>query len=191
MPIAATRAKWDEWLRQLNLEVATLLLYRKLWRMYGEAAESGRVPASFMFTMQAEAYATRQAVAIRRLCKARSGYYSFHNLLTDVRDHPTLTARPTDTQDVKSDIQRLRRGNLWRVHQYVDQFVAHKQEQPTAATATFEDIDAAIDQLGALLQKYILLVHNEPITLDTVIAGDVMAPFRKAWLPERPVRLRT
>lgn len=186
----AIRAKWDKWLRQLNLEVLTLFLYRKLWRMYGEAAEAAEVPPSYMFTMLTEAYATRQAVAIRRLCKGRSGYYSFHNLLTDIRDHPDITANPTDPQDVKADIQSLGAGNLWRVHEYVDQFVAHKQEQPTAVTATFEDIDVAIDQLGELLQKYVLLVQNERLMLDTVIAGDVMAPFRKAWLPELPERER-
>jgi hypothetical protein len=179
--------KWDKWLGQLRLEVLTLFLYRKLWRTYVDAAVAAKVPASFMFTFQGEAYATRQAVAVRRLCKARSGQYSFHNLLSEIRDHPTLTRKPaTDPQDVAADIRSLSAGNLLRVHVYVDQFVAHKQESPTAVTATFEDIDAAIDQLGVLLQKYNLLVQNELLSLDTVIAGDVMAPFRLAWLPKIP-----
>lgn len=177
--------KWDRWLGQLRLEVSTLFLYRKLWRMYIDAAIAAKVPSSFIFTLQQESYATRQAVAIRRLCKARSGQYSFHNLLADIRDHPTLTPNPTDPLDVAADIWSLSAGNLLRVHVYVDQFVAHKQESPTAVTATFEDIDAAIDQLGELFQKYTLLVQNELVTVDSAIAGDVMAPFRMAWLPRR------
>jgi len=184
----ATKDQWDKWLGQLRLEVLTLFLYRQLWRMYIDAAIAAKVPSSFMFTFQQEAYATRQAVAIRRLCKARSGQYSFHNLLSEVRDHPKLTPNPTDPLDVAADIRSLSAGNLLRVHVYVDQFVAHRQESPTAVTASIEDIDAAVDQLGELFQKYTLLVQNELVRVDSVIAGDVMAPFRMAWLPsgERP-----
>jgi hypothetical protein len=181
-------AKWDHWLAQLTQEVLTLFFYRKLWRMLIGAAEAAQVPGSFMFTFLAESYATRQAVAIRRLCKARSGQYSFRNLLAEIRDHPKLTANSTDPQEIEADIQSLNAGKLWRVHTYVDQYVAHKQEPPIAVTATYEDIDAAIDLLGELLQKYLLLVHNERVMLDTVIAGDVMAPFRMAWLPSLPDR---
>jgi hypothetical protein len=187
---APISAKWGRWLSQLTQEVLTLFFYRELWRRYIAAAEAAKVPPSFMFTFFAESYATRQAVAIRRICKARSGQYSFRNLLTEIRDHPKLTTNSTDPQDVEADIQSLNAGNLWRVHNYVDQYVAHKQEPPSAVTATFEDIDAAIDQLGELLQKYLLLVHNERQMLDTVIAGDVMAPFRMAWLPRLPERGR-
>lgn len=179
-------AKWDRWLGQLTQEVLTLIFYRKLWNMYIAAAIAAQVPSSFMFTFLQESYATRQAVAIRRLRKARSGQYSFRNLLTEIRDHPKLTINSTDPQEVEADIQSLNAGNLWRVHNYVDQFVAHKQESPKAVTATFEDVDAAIDQLGELLQKYLLIVQNERLMLDTVMAGDVMAPFRKAWLPSLP-----
>jgi hypothetical protein len=188
MNSGAVKDKWDKWLGQLRLEVLTLHLYRKLWRMYIDTAIAAKVPSSFIFTFQAEAYATRQSVAIRRLCQARSGQYSFHNLLSEIRDHPTLTPNPTDRLDVATDIRSLSAGNLLRVRAYVDQFVAHKQASPTAVAATFDDIDAAIDQLGELFQKYTLLVQNELVRVDSVIAGDVMAPFRMAWLPsdERP-----
>ena len=186
-------AKWDLWLAQLQHEVLTLFFYRKLWRMYIDAAVAANVPSSYMFTFQQESYATRQAVAIRRLCTARSGQYSFRNLLTEIRDHPKLTANPTNRQEVAADIQSLNTGNLRQVHTYVDKFVAHKQQPAVAVTATHDDIDAAIDQLGEVLLKYLLLVQKERLMLDTVIAGDVMGPFRMAWLPplpERPTRMR-
>jgi cephalosporin-C deacetylase-like acetyl esterase len=46
----------------------------------------------------------------------------------------------------------------------------------------------ALLRFHVLLQKYNVLVHNELLSLDTVIAGDVMAPFRMAWLPKLPER---
>src|SRR6266581_4316889 len=139
-----SREKLDRWLAQLRLEVQTLFLYRKLWREFIGTAERARVPRSFMFTVLAEAYATRQAMVIRRVCTGQRGQYSFRHLLTAIRDRPGLTRNTTDPQDVQTDLRSLEAGDLWRVRKYVDQYVAHNQESPVAELATFEDIDAAI-----------------------------------------------
>ena len=184
-----SREKLYRWLGQLRLEVQTLFLYRKLWRQFIGTAESAGVPRSFMFTFLAEAYATRQAMVIRRVCTGQRGQYSFRHLLTAIRDHPASTRNRTDPHDVEKDLRGLEAGNLWRVRKYVDQYIAHNQESPVAKLATFDDIDAAIDQLGMLLRKYLVLVEGEDQSMDTTVAGDVMAPFRMAWLPtlsERP-----
>ena len=80
-------------------------------------------------------------------------------------------------------------GNLRRVRTYVDEFVAHKQVVPVADVPTFKDIDDAIDELGELVRKYMVLVQDVDQMLDAVVAGDVMAPFRMPWLlplSERP-----
>lgn len=181
----ASREKWRGWLSKLTDEVLTLYLYRKFWRDLMAAAEAAKVPPSYIFNFLIDAYSARQAVAIRRIAAGRPTQYSFRHLLIEIRDHPRLCANPPDPEGVVVDIESLDTGNLGRVRQYVDEFVAHKQVVPVVEIPTFKDLSDAIDDLGGLLQKYFILVLNEEQMLEPVIvAGDVMAPFRMAWLPE-------
>jgi hypothetical protein len=187
----ASREKWRGWLEKLRDEVLGLYLYRKFWRDMMAAAEAAKVPPSYIFNFLADAYSTRQAVAIRRIAAGRPMQYSFRNLLTEIRDHPRQCANPPHPVDVKADIESLDTGNLGRVRKYVDEFVAHKQVIPVADIPTFKDLNDAIDDLGALLQNYFVVVLNEEQMLEPIaVAGDVMAPFRMAWLPELPKRAR-
>jgi hypothetical protein len=184
----ASREKWHRWLGKLRDEVLTLFLYRKFWRDFIAAAQAAQVPPSYIFNFFMDAYSAQQAVAIRRICSGRPTQYSFHHLLTEIRDHPRLTANPADPVEVEQDIRSLDAGNLGLVRKYVDEFVAHKQVIPVAAVPTFTDIHDAIDDLGGLLRKYMVLVDDEDQVLDAVVAGDVMGPFRMAWLPKLPER---
>jgi AbiU2 len=187
MPVEApSRAKWERWLDKLRVDVLTLHLYRKFWRDVVRAAEAANVPPSYFFTFFTQVYLTYQAIAIRRLCKARHGQPSFRNLLTEIRLHPALTKNATDPKDVAADIQGLDAGSLGRVRKYADEQVAHKQEAPPKDIPTIEDVHLAIDQIGTLLRKYLVLVLDEDQWLETSVAGDVMAPFRMAWLPPLP-----
>ncbi len=181
-------AKWERWLDKLRLDVLTLHLYRKFWKDVVGAAEAANVPPSYFFTFFTQVYLTYQAVAIRRICKARHGQPSFRNLLTEIRHHPELTKNLTDTKDVVTDIQSLDAGSLGRVRKYADEQIAHRQEAPSVDIPTIEDVHEAIDQVGALLRKYMVLVLDEDQWLETAVAGDVMAPFRMAWLPKLPER---
>ncbi len=187
---APSRAKWERWLDKLRTVILTLYLYRKFWRDFIAAAEAANVPPSYIFTFFQQTCAARQAVVVRSVCGRQGGQYSFHRLLTEIKDHPDLTENPTDPDDVEADLRSLDAGNLWRVRKYVDQYIAHIEETPVAAVPTFEDLHAAIDELGALLRKYMVLVLNEDQWLETSVAGDVMAPFRMAWLPKLPERPR-
>jgi hypothetical protein len=191
MPVEApSRAKWERWIVTLRLDILTLHLYRKFWRDVVGAAEAAKVPPSYFFTFFTQVYLTYQAIAIRRVCKARHGQPSFRNLLTEIRLHPTLTKNPADPRDVAADIQSLDAGSLGRVRKYADEQVAHKQEAPPRDIPTIEDVHLAIDQLGTLFRKYMVLVLDEDQWLETAFAGDLLAPFRMAWLPELPKRPR-
>ena len=183
-----SHAKWERWLDKLRHDVLVLHLYRKFWRDVVGAAEAANVPPSYFFTFFTEVYATSQAITIRRICKARHGQYSFRNLLTEIRHHPELTKNRTDPSDVVADIQSLDAGILGRVRKYADEQIAHKEEVPPKDVPTIEEVHQAIDQVGALLHKYMVLVLDEDQWLETSVAGDVMAPFRMAWLPKLPER---
>jgi hypothetical protein len=187
---APSRAKWERWLDKLRTDVLTLHLYRKFWRDVVGAAEAANVPPSYFFTFFTQVYATSQAITIRRICKARGSQYSFRNLLTEIRHHPNLTKNKTDPKDVVADIQSLDAGSLGRVRKYADEQIAHKHDAPPTDVPTIENVHEAIDQVGALLRKYMVLVLDEDQWLETSVAGDVMAPFRMAWLPKLPERPR-
>jgi hypothetical protein len=184
-----TRARWHQDLIDLGNEVFTLHMYRMFWRDFVRAAENAGVlpgPPAHIFRFFATNYSTRQAVAIRRLCDSDSRVHSLYHLLGEIRDYPQLTIRGTNPQDVERDIRSLDAGNLASVRQYVNQYVAHRQLKPVATIPTFADIHAAIDDLGALLQKYMGIVEDVHQELEVVVDEDVLGPFRKAWLPELP-----
>lgn len=185
-----SRAKWERWLGKLRDEVLALYLYRKFWRDFVGAAEAANVPPSYIFTFFRECYSTRQAIGIRRACKARHGQPSFRNLLTEIRDHPKRSKNRADPNEVSADLKSLDTGNLGRIRRYADVFIAHKQDAPLVDDPTLADLHAAIDDLGLMLRKYMILVLDEDQMLDTVVAGDVMGPFRMAWLPSLPERPR-
>lgn len=191
MPVEApSRAKWEGWLDKLRTDVLTLHLYRKFWRDVVGAAEAAHVPPSYIFTFFTQVYATSRAITIRRICKARHGQYSFRNLLTEIRLHPELTKNLTDPVDVMADIHSLDADSLGRIRKYADQHIAHKNDSPPTVVPTIEDVHEAIDQLGTLFRKYLVLVLDEDQLLETTVAGDVMAPFRMAWLPKLPEKAR-
>ena len=137
-------------------------------------------PPGHIFAFFAGCYSTRQAVAIRRLCGRDPLEYSFHHLLTEVRDNPGLTEQPTIPSDIVADIQSLNAGNLKSVRRYVNQYVDHRQLMPVATVPTFADIHAAIDELGSLLQKYMRLVEDVHQELEVIVDEDMMGPFRTA-----------
>jgi hypothetical protein len=191
MPVEAlSRAKWERWLDRLRIDVLTLHLYRRFWRDVVGAAEAANVPPSYFFTFLTQVYLTYQAIAIRRICKARQGQPSFRNLLTEIRHHPKLTKNPTDPNDVAADIEGLDAGKVGRVRKYADEQIAHKHDAPPTDVPTIQDVHDAIDEVGALLRKYMVLLLDEDQWLETTVAGDVMAPFRMAWLPKLPERSR-
>jgi hypothetical protein len=191
MPVEApSRAKWERWLDKLRIDVLTLHLYRRFWRDVVQAAEAANVPPSYFFTFFTQVYLTNQAITIRRVCKARHGQPSFRNLLNEIRHHPTLTKNSTDTNEVAVDIARLDSVSLGRVRKYADEQVAHKADAPPTDVPTIRDLHDAIDEVGALLRRYMVLVSDEDQWLETHVAGDVMAPFRMAWLPQLPERPR-
>ncbi len=187
---APSRAKWEHWLNTLRTDVLTLHLYRKFWRDVTGAAEAANVPPSYFFTFFNDWYGSYQAIAIRRVCKARQGQPSLRNLLNEIRHHPQLTKNPVDPTDVAADLKAMDAGSLGRVRKYADEQIAHKQDASPSEVPTIEDVHQAIDELGTLFRKYLVLVQDEDQWLETTVAGDVMAPFRMAWLPKLPERPR-
>jgi hypothetical protein len=89
-----------------------------------------------------------------------------------------------DPARTQADIDRL-----WevgeRIARYVNQAIAHTQEEATASAPTYTDLNGAIDEIGELLRKYSsLLVATMLPTLTPVHQADWKAAFRVAWLSD-------
>lgn len=82
---------------------------------------------------------------------------------------------------ILSDRRKLRRAAA-RVRHYVNKRLAHRALRGYRGPATFEDLNAAIDVLGRLLQRYSLLLNQAGmISIEPVIQGNWEAIFRVPW----------
>lgn len=91
-------------------------------------------------------------------------------------------AEAIDPELVKKDREALE-SKAVICSDYADQRVAHYDTNPTAATPRFQDLDEAINLLGELVKKYLLLFRATSLTsLDPVFQGDWRAIFREPWI---------
>jgi hypothetical protein len=153
-----------------------------------QAADSNpKVPRTHVFTYLAATYGASQAMAVRRLCGDQARAVSFKRLLRDVAAHPDVfPSGRVDVGQVEADLRALDSGVLKGVSRYVNQYLAHRQETPHAKVPAFTDLHEAIDLLGALVRRYMLVIEDADQVLEPVVLGDWMAPFRVPWLPARP-----
>ncbi|HWY17750.1 MAG TPA: hypothetical protein VNY27_03455 [Solirubrobacteraceae bacterium] len=75
-----------------------------------------------------------------------------------------------------------------RVGIYANEQIAHAAAEPTVPEMpTYDDLNAAMDALGRICQKYtVWLTAGWPATWEPVMQHDWEAIFRVAWLPPKP-----
>jgi hypothetical protein len=104
----------------------------------------------------------------------RMGEHDFNNFAGS-------TSKRISARRVLSDRRRLRRAAA-RVGHYVNKRIAHRALRGYRGPATFADLNAAIDELGRLLQRYSLLLKQAGvISVEPVIQGDWEAVLRVPW----------
>ena len=92
------------------------------------------------------------------------------------------TGTYADPQLIDRNLERLATSAA-DIKDYVDRHLAHSDQNPMAALPTFELLNGAIDQLGAMFKKYALLLTGSSWgTLVPVIQYDWLAPFKEPWL---------
>jgi hypothetical protein len=93
----------------------------------------------------------------------------------DAGEHvdPNLVAADLDSLDEKAK----------QVVEYVDRHVAHADARPITNVPTFAELNGAIDAIGDLFKRYVLLVTVESYaTLVPVPQYDWEAVFREPWI---------
>jgi hypothetical protein len=93
-----------------------------------------------------------------------------------------LDAPPVDL--VKRDLHALRSAGATMRH-HVNKYVAHTDEHAGPPTATYGDIDAALDGVTALYRRYSLLITGSaPSMMTPTLQFDSTQPFLVAWKPD-------
>jgi hypothetical protein len=201
--------KWQRWLEPLQNDVTSLQVNREIWNCMAQTIDANPdIPRSVALVFIRSNYVTSQAVAIRRLAEPSSRVVSFAGLLTEIAQCPEdLTAasvlparsdreRPrwehefaagksgghVDPAKVSDHLSTLG-ATVESIKRYVDNQVAHRDKQPMKDDPTFNHLNAAIDYLATLSQWCEgALLYADRIVMPIGL-GDIMAPFRVAWLP--------
>ena len=213
--------KWRDWAEaKIGPEIFTMHLHRSVFKEIGQIVEgNGSLPPSYFWEYLRDTYATTQAVAVRRQAEASARVVSLARLLNEIRGDPARfteewfvgmwgwdderIARKTFAETFGGDVTthldpaipeadlRHMRETAASVKTYVDQHVAHSDQRPGETMPTFNDIDAAIDVIGGLFRKYVLLLTAVGQEATPIIPHDWKAIFREPWLPPRQRRIAT
>jgi hypothetical protein len=205
--------KWQEWIEGIYREVVTLFAYRSFYRgLVDMTAANDAIPPSSFFAALPAWYGVTQAMGVRRQTDLGRDAVSLARLLTNMAEHPQVMTRERFLALWDDDEYDQRRGNeefdnyagrgsdvipaeryqadLDRFQEiarptkdYVDRLVAHNDQRELDSVPTFDELNAAIDLLEELLNKYMVLLKSTSVpSADPVHQADWKSAFRVAWL---------
>jgi hypothetical protein len=205
--------KWHGWIEgQISNEIHAMHLHRATYQRVREIArENGRLPNSYFWEYLQDTYAATQAVAVRRQVETSRRVRSLGRLLLELSDDPSRVSRAffvglwsDDTRAMadegfdeqfagsvgthldpaipRADLEDLT-DTSESLKAFVEEHVAHSDARPRKGLPSFDDLDAAIDQIGHLLKKYVFLFTAAGLVqLVPVIQHDWEAVFRQPWI---------
>lgn len=183
--------KWNRWLDVINDEVAILAINRHIfWEVENIISKNEAIqkPSSF-YTFLASSYVALAVMAVRRQLKIDNSSISFVRLLQEIVNTPDVISRErfvnlykelvvaeladrefdrvsgeskshVDVDMVREDLERLKVLRL-RCEDFADKRIAHYDSRAPRLLPTFNELDACIDHLEALLKKYLRLFRAE------------------------------
>ncbi len=205
--------KWKTWIERVYDETVTLFAYRSFYRGLADITQANdTIPASSFFDALGAWYATTQAAAVRRQTDIGRDAISIAKLLTHMAAHPAVMTRERflalwgdeahwqrrgaeqfdrygeEGADViaaerySADLERFQE-TARPIKDYVDRHVAHNDQRELTRPPTFAELNAAIDLLEELLNKYMVLLTATGVpSADPVHQADWKDAFRVAWL---------
>lgn len=211
----ALYAKWTKWIERIYTETVTLFSYRSFYRGVAEMTQANdEIPASSFFDALGAWYATTQVVAVRRQADLDKQVVSLARLLTNMAANPSVMTRTRFVQLFDNDelwqdhaneqydkyagagaeqITPARyQDDLDRflevtkpIKDYVDRLVAHSDQRELSDLPSFDDLNAAIELLEEMLNKYMVLLTATSVpSADPVHQADWKAAFRVPWLKD-------
>ena len=191
---SARLAAWTTRLGNITDEVLSLIHDRDVWRTISEigAANPTVVANPFVMGHFNTLYYRRALVSVRAMVDPNPASDSLLTLLTDIAAHPgdlettdpEMQLAGTDTIDpakVLADIDRLKTAAA-TTKRYVNKRIAHIDRNGTPAVPAAPEIDAAVELIGELLQKYTLLLTGADLRLGILVAFDWTSVFTVPWI---------
>jgi hypothetical protein len=195
--------KWTRWMQHnpeagqgdpsfVWSQIAELSLHRQYYQQVIRTAQSAELPDSSFWQYFHSTYLRSQAAGIRRQADPHKDAISLRRILEELHRDLSKIARqawvaePRDAltaAEVATDIDRLVQG-VSPVTELVDWRVAHMDRRSVAAPLTVTTVDAALDALVAVFQRYARYLMSATVHFEVTITDDWQAIFRRAWLPE-------
>ncbi len=207
--------KWKRWIERIYNETVTLFAYRAYWRGLAEMTQANdEIPPTSFFDALGSWYAVTQATGIRRQTDTGDDAVSIAKLLANMRAHPQVMTRERFLQlfgdeehwqrhaqeqydryadagadrispeRYESDLTQFQ--DMARpVKEYVDRLIAHNDQRELDRVPTYIELNATIDLLGELLNKYMVLLTATGVpNAEPVHQQDWKVAFRVPWLRE-------
>lgn len=193
-------------------EVTTMHYHRAVYQSIANIVNSRepKLPPSLFFEYLGQTYVATQATAIRRQAERSSRVVSLGTLLVEIQEEPERLSRSRylalfpaaaqwladrdfsekfggevgqhlDPQIVATDLSMLDARAKTMVT-YVDQHLAHRDRRPGSTLPTYDDMNAAIDMIGELFSKYMLLLTAVDQQLVPVPQYNWQAIFEVPWV---------
>ncbi len=211
----ALNEKWKGWIEKVYDETVALFAYRSFYRGVVDITHGNpNIPASSFFDALGVWYSTTQVIAVRRQTDLDQQATSLARLLSNMAANPSVATRarfgelfgkgerwqrhaqeqydkyagagvdaiPAERyqQDLDEFLEVTR-----PIKDYVDRVVAHTDQRELTNAPTFEELNAAIELLEKLLNKYMVLLTATSVpSADPVHQADWKAAFRVAWLQD-------
>jgi hypothetical protein len=186
---------------------------RNVFRWVNEIAVAHGLPPSSFFGYLTATYGVTQVAAVRRQADPGKRSVCLHRLLGEISTKPQRLTREwffanyepeleepaaagwelfagqvgqyLDPRLVQADLRDLTTAAK-RAKDWADERVAHTGRESAERTPTFGELDRAIDTIGALFQRYNLLLRgSEYVTLapdPAAVEADLNALLGRAWI---------
>ena len=207
--------KWTGWIEKVYEETVALFAYRSFYRGVVEITQGNpAIPPSSFFDALGAWYATTQVIAVRRQTDLDKHAMSLANLLSSMATNPSVMTRARfiglfgdeehwqlhanaqydkyageasqtiAAEQYQQDLDEFLEA-AQPIKDYVDRMVAHNDQRELTVVPTFDELNAAIDLLETMLNKYMVLLKATGVpSADPVHQADWKAAFRVPWLTD-------
>ena len=156
-------------------------LYWKVQRVIHGNPRLLAVRSSF-FDLMNDDFAYSTTMRVRRIVDKTKGTVSLLRLLRGLAKHPRLLVGKVTARELETDIQELEKATKG-LKDYVDQYVAHHAQSPTADIPFNREVNRVVETIGRVYRKYYCVVMGADIDLSPVDqAPNPLAIFRFPWI---------
>ena len=183
--------KWGKWLETIRYEVTDLVRSKHIFWKLGDIVKNNpkiQKPNSF-YKFAGDTYIAYSVMGVRRQIKYSRQSVSFVRLLEEIRKNPCVLSRENiehfDPNIAQQDWNKLKfLGG--KFEEFADKRIAHYDKRLIENVPSFGELDACIDFLAELTEKYWLLLKSADISNDwisTPVEDFWEEIFRQPWIP--------